>query len=144
MSDRARISVGIIATTLLASCGTVLYDSALATRAYPDTLLQEKVVQIQAVPLETTLRLINATNIDYHNVDIWVNRRYVQHAGDLLAGQTISLPIDHFRDMWGQCPQPGGFWRTRQPTPLVLVQIQRDDKSPLIGLVTVVPEEARY
>ncbi|MSR28420.1 MAG: hypothetical protein EXS03_02445 [Phycisphaerales bacterium] len=128
----------------VAGCGTVLYDPALATSAYPDTLAQERVVQIQAVPRELTLDLVNATNIDYRDIDIWVNRRFMQHVPVLAAGQTIELQIDKFRDVWGQCPQPGGFWRTRKPTPLVLVQIQRDATSPMLGLVTVVPEGARY
>ncbi len=140
----ARLIGGVLGAALLVGCGAVLYDPALATRPYPEALVQERVVQIQAVPLATTVELVNATNIDYRNVDIWINRRFVQHADALLAGETIALEIENFRDVWGQCPQPGGFWRTRQPTPLMLVQIQRDATSPLIGLVTVVPEEARY
>lgn len=128
----------------MGACSAKLYDPSLSSRPYPEALQQDRVVQIQAVPQELDLEIINATNVDYRNIDIWVNRRFVQHAPELLAGTTIKLPIEQFRDVWGQCPQPGGFWRTRQPTPLVLVQIQTDATSPLIGLVTVVPEGARY
>lgn len=134
----------MVAIGALTACGANLYDPSLATRAYPDGLVQDQVVQIQAVPQELDLEIINATNIDYKDIDIWVNRRFMQHVTSLPAGATIHLPIEKFRDVWGQCPQPGGFWRTRQPTPLVFVQIQRDATSPLIGLVTVVPEGARY
>jgi hypothetical protein len=127
----------------LAACST-LYDPALETRPYPSELGQGSVVQVQAIPMELALRVINATATDYTDVDVWVNRRYVQHVKSIPAGATVDLEIDKFRDQWGQCPQPGGFWRTRAPTPLVLVQIQTNDTSPLVGLVTVVPEAARY
>ncbi len=132
------------ALSALSACNVNLYDPALATRTYPETLEQSHVVQMQAVPRDLDLQIINATSTDYTDVDIWVNRRYVQHVPQLLAGATIDLQIVKFRDVWGQCPQPGGFWRTRAPTPLVFVQIQRDATSPLLGLVTVVPEAARY
>jgi len=136
---------GICAVILsITGCSVKLYDPTLATRPYPDTLAQSKVVQIQAVPLETTLQIINATATDYANIDIWINRRFVQHVAQMNAGETLQLKIDGFRDVWGQCPQPGGFWRTRPATQLVFVQIEIDDKQPLIGLVTVVPKEARY
>ncbi len=143
LSFRAFISVGA-AAMVLGACNAPLYDPALATRVYPETLLQSEVVQIQAVPKETVLQIINATATDYREIDIWVNRRFMQHVSQLLAGETVELRIDKFRDVWGQCPQPGGFWRTRAPTPLIFVQIQRDETSPLVGLVAVVPEDARY
>ncbi len=123
---------------------TPLYDPALETRPYPSELGQGTVVQVQAIPMELAIRVINATATDYSDVDVWVNRRYVQRVSSIPAGATVDLEIEKFRDQWGQCPQPGGFWRTRAPTPLVLVQIQTDEKSPLVGLVTVVPEAARY
>ncbi len=134
----------LLIASALCGCGANLYDPKLATRAYPEALVQSEVVQIQAVPKETTLQIINATATQYNNIDVWVNRRFVQHVDVLLPGQTIELQIDKFRDVWGQCPQPGGFWRTRAPTPLVLVQIQRSESTTLVGLVTVVPEDARY
>jgi hypothetical protein len=133
----------MVALASLAGC-TTLYDPALETRPYPSELGQGSVVQVQAIPMELALRVINATATDYTDVDVWVNRRYVQHVKSIPAGATVDLEIDKFRDQWGQCPQPGGFWRTRAPTPLVLVQIQTNDTSPLVGLVTVVPEAARY
>lgn len=135
--------VPLAASASLIGC-TPLYDPALETRPYPSELGQGTVVQVQAIPMELAIRVINATATDYSDVDVWVNRRYVQRVSSIPAGATVDLEIEKFRDQWGQCPQPGGFWRTRAPTPLVLVQIQTDEKSPLVGLVTVVPEAARY
>jgi hypothetical protein len=136
--------LGPLAATITVSGCTTLYDPALETRPYPSELGQGGVVQVQAIPMELAIRVINATATDYSDIDVWVNRRYVQHVRSIPAGATVDLEIEKFRDQWGQCPQPGGFWRTRAPTPLVLVQIQTDEKSPLVGLVMVVPEAARY
>lgn len=132
-----------LAGLALAGCNANLYDPTLATRPYPDALEQRDVVQIQAVPMETRLRIINATSVDYDNFDLWLNRRYMRHVARMPAGSQLEFEITDFRDQWGQCPQPGGFWRTRPPTALVLTQIQRDDTQPLIGLVTVLPSDVR-
>ncbi|MDA1262953.1 MAG: hypothetical protein O3B75_08675 [Planctomycetota bacterium] len=139
----AIIAVAAGALTL-GGCTAPLYAPALATREYPELLLQSEVIQMQAVPRETVLQIINGTATDYREVDIWVNRRYMKHVSAILAGETIEVLITDFRDVWGQCPQPGGFWRTRAPTPLVLVQIQRDETNPLLGMVAVVPADAGY
>ena len=144
MGSAALKALSLLPAALALSACTPLYDPTLETRPYPSELTQGETVQVQAVPQETTLRIVNATSVDYEDVDVWVNRRYVQHVRRIAAGATVDLEIEKFRDQWGQCPQPGGFWRTRAPTPLVLVQIQTDEKSPLVGLVTVVPEAARY
>ena len=140
----SRLILACTAAAMLTACNPNLYDPTLATRAYPEALPQSDVIQIQAIPQELDLKIVNATSTDFKDIDVWINRRYVQHVPLLLAGATIELSIVKFRDVWGQCPQPGGFWRTRKPTPLVLVQIQTDSTSPLLGLVTVVPEAARY
>ena len=97
-----------LSCALIAACDTTLYEPSAATRAYPEALAQDRVVQIQAVPRETDLELINATSVDYKDVDIWINRRYVQHLGELAAGQTVRMPIAQFRDIWGQCPSLAG------------------------------------
>ncbi|MBU3729646.1 MAG: hypothetical protein FGM37_10440, partial [Phycisphaerales bacterium] len=67
-----------LAAGLLAGCST-LYDPSLETRPYPSELGQGSVVQVQAIPMELAVRVINATAIDYSDIDVWVNRRYVQH-----------------------------------------------------------------
>jgi len=133
----------VVSTCVFIGCGANLYDPKLATRPYPEALQQESVVQIQVVPLQTQIRLVNATSTDYDNIDVWLNRRFVKHLKQLHAGEQIEVEIEDFRDQWGQCPQPGGFWRTRPPTPIVITQIQRDETQPLVGLVTVLPPDVK-
>ena len=54
----------------------------------------------------------------------------------LKPGATIKLQITDFFDEWGETPVPGGFFRSRPPTRIGLVQFQLDQTSPLIGLLT--------
>jgi len=124
-----------------AGCQTYPYDPLKATRAYPAQLPQQQVVEIQVIPdvNNGTITIVNATATSYKAFDLWINRRYVRHVDELLAGQTLVLPIDTFWDERGEGPFPGGWFRYYQPTPIVLAQIQTDDKSPLIGLSATRP-----
>ena len=137
----------IAATTLLLgtvfSCTMVPYEPEKATRPYPCDLPQGSVVQIQVIPRTDALEIINATAVSYSNFDLWLNQRYVVHMPELLAGQTVVVPLDSMWDQSGGTPFSGGLLRYFQPTPLVLVQIQADEKSPLVGLVPTLPESVR-
>ncbi len=128
---------------MVASCTIVPYEPQKATRPYPFELSQGSVVQIQVIPQSDALRIINSTAISYKDFDLWLNQRYVVHMPELLAGQTVLVPLDSMWDQSGGTPFSGGLLRYFQPTPLVLVQIQADEKSPLIGLVPTLPETVR-
>ena len=125
------------------SCTMVPYEPEKATRPYPIELPQGRVVQIQVVPQTDALKIINSTAVNYKNFDLWLNQRYVVHIPELLAGQTVVVPLDSMWDQSGGTPFSGGLLRYFQPTPLVLVQIQADEKSPLVGLVPTLPETVR-
>ena len=125
------------------SCTMVPYEPEKATRPYPFELPQGSVVQIQVIPQTDALKIINSTAVNYKNFDLWLNQRYVVHIPELLAGQTVVVPLDSMWDQSGGTPFSGGLLRYFQPTPLVLVQIQADEKSPLVGLVPTLPETVR-
>ncbi|GDY04504.1 hypothetical protein LBMAG50_06450 [Phycisphaerae bacterium] len=129
--------------SVVVSCTMVPYEPEKATRPYPFELPQGSVVQIQVVPQPDALKIINSTAVNYKNFDLWLNQRYVVHIPELLAGQTVVVPLDSMWDQSGGTPFSGGLLRYFQPTPLVLVQIQADEKSPLVGLVPTLPETVR-
>lgn len=132
-----------LALGAVASCTIVPYEPQKATRPYPFELSQGSVVQIQVIPKSDALKIINSTAVSYKDFDLWLNQRYVVHMPELLAGQTVFVPLDSMWDQSGGTPFGGGLLRYFQPTPLVLVQIQADEKSPLIGLVPILPETVR-
>jgi hypothetical protein len=47
--------------------------------------------------------------------------------------------MSELRDQWGEQPYPRALFRNRQPTPIVLVQVEPAPDQPLIGLVVVTP-----
>jgi hypothetical protein len=139
----------------IAGCAPNLYRPEQATRPYPDALhlvtveTPEEVaikrprgVDIQVFRGPRHIVIVNSTARSYRDFDLWINQRFVRHVEALPAGKTIRLPLDGFFDERGEAITPGGFWRTREPTPIRLVEIQLDEEQPLIGLVTVVEDEA--
>ena len=56
---------------------------------------------------------------------------------ELTAGEFLTLSLWDFRDVRGEVINAGGFWRTKAPTAVRLVQLQLDDESPLIGLIAI-------
>ncbi len=129
--------------SLTVSCTLVPYKPEKATRPYPFDLPQGSVAQIQVIPETDSLKIINSTAVNYKNFDLWLNQRYVVHVPELLSGQTVNIALDSMWDQNGGTPFSGGLLRYFQPTPLVLVQIQTDEKSPLVGLVPTLPETVR-
>ncbi len=68
---------------------------------------------------------------------MWVNQRYVRRVAAIPAGQTVRLSLWDFYDERGDRFSAGGFWRTEEPTPLRLVELQLDEDEPMIGLITI-------
>lgn len=128
-----------------AGCQRYPYDPAQATRAYPRSLKQESVVDIQVISNlnQGALKLVNATANTYTDFDLWINQRYMRHIPELKPGQTLELDIESFWDERGEGPFPGGWFRYYQPTPIVLAQIQVGPDKPLIGLISKPPDTDR-
>jgi hypothetical protein len=132
----------LLLVVMTSGCAGRLYDPARATRAYPAERAHGETILAQATRDGDDLVLVNATAQSFENIDIWVNRRYMLHIESFGAGATLVFPSTEFFDMWGETPSPGGFFRTKKPTPLLLVELEIDDTSPLVGLVTVPEHQA--
>ncbi len=125
----------------LVGCARSLFDPALATRPYPDQLHRADSVDIQVFREDATLELVNATARSYSDFDLWINQRYVHHVDVLRAGETVRVSLWDFYDERGEVINAGGFWRTEEPTPVRLVEIQSGPDEPMIGLITIRSEE---
>ena len=119
------------------------YDPAKATRNYPAELGQVETVNMQVFQLSHSIRIVNASPQNYSDFDLWINQRYMVHVDSLEAGQSIEISMNDMWDVRGDGPNPGGWFRWYDPTPIRLVQIQADQESPLIGLVAILPEDER-
>jgi hypothetical protein len=123
------------------SCARSLYAPERATRAYPFELHNTDSVDIQVFRDHEKLEIINATATSYNDVDIWINQRYVNHVESLPAGESVTLSLWEFGDQWGGVFNAGGVFRTYEPMPVRLVEIQSAADAPLVGLITIRAED---
>jgi hypothetical protein len=137
-----RIALPLLVASLT-GCRLAPYEPDKATRAYPAELRQGSVVQVQVLPDSHSVKLVNATAASWSNFDLWLNQRYMTHVDTLAAGQTLEIPLDQFWDERGETPITGGWFRYYQPTRIALMQMQLDEKSPLVGMVCTLPETVR-
>ncbi len=132
-----RLAVGLLLGGTLLGCQDIRYDPARGTQSYPHHLHQANSVNIQVFREETTIELVNATTRSYAEFDLWVNQRYVSRIESLPAGATLRLSLWDFYDERGESLNAGGLFRSDDPTPVRLVEIQTSDEEPLIGLITI-------
>ena len=118
-------------------CGRVMYVPTQATRSYSHELHTIDTVDIQVFRDVELIELVNATVHSYLDFDIWINQRYVLHVDQMLAGETIRLSLWDFFDERGDRFNAGGFWATREPERVRLVEMQPAQNLPMVGLLTI-------
>jgi hypothetical protein len=123
--------------TGLAGCFPKRYDAAKGTEHYPAELGQGDTVNVQVTRDGDEMRIVNGTAIDFRDVKLWLNQRYLHRIKKMGPGETINVNMGDFWDVWGGGPNPGGLLRWYDPTPIVLVQAQVDEESPLIGFISI-------
>lgn len=139
--NRAAMLVLLPPVLALGACITPITDPAVATRPYPRELHTTGTVDIQVFRDGERLTIVNSTARSYDEVDLWLNQRWMHHVAALPAGATVDLSLKHFHDAFGQSFQAGGFWRSYEPTPVRLVEIQPAPEAPMIGLITIRAED---
>lgn len=121
-------------------CRHVRSDPERATRQYPFWLLQGEVLDVQASEVGDSMRLVNASLIDFRDADLWLNQRYLFRLDRLAPGETRLIPLAEFWDVRGEGPNPGGLFRFYEPTPIRLVQIQIEGSPTLYGAIATLTE----
>ena len=114
-----------------------MYVPSQATRSYSHELHTIETADIQVFRDEQIIELVNATVHTYRNFDIWINQRYVLQVDQMLAGETIRLSLWDFFDERGDRFNAGGFWATREPERVRLVELQAAQNLPMMGLLTI-------
>lgn len=134
-----RLCITLAAAVLLpvVGCQPAMYDQDMATRPYPRERHTTQVVDMQVFRSGPDIEIVNATAQSYRDFDLWVNQRFVHHIDALPAGESLTLSLWDFFDERGERFNAGGFFRTMEPTPVRLVQIEQSPESALIGLVAI-------
>ena len=135
------ILVTVTLGTLPFGCFPKRYDPARGTVPYPRELGRGETVAVQVTRDGDTMHIVNGTAIGFRDFDLWLNQRYLHHVESLPPGGRISIGMNEFWDMWGGGPNPGGLLRWYDPTPIVLVEAQIDEESPLIGFISILESD---
>lgn len=131
-----RTTTTLTLLALLTLCGCApTRDPNLAGPVYPETKSQSRMLDIQVVRTQTTIRLTNTTARAFGTSRLWINRWYSREIPALAVGQTIELDQASFRDQYGEAFRAGGFFATREPQRVELVQLETADG--MLGLVAV-------
>jgi hypothetical protein len=118
-------------------CFPKRYNAAKATERYPSNLPVNKVANVQVTRDGNAMVIVNGSVIDFKNMKLWLNRRYLHQVKQIKPGETVRIDMGEFWDVWGGGPNPGGLLRWYDPTPIVLLEAQIDETSPLIGFLSI-------
>ena len=129
--------LGLLLGLLPAACNTPNFDPAKSTREYPFELHTTNTVPIQVFRDGTMIEIVNSTDNNWGASSLWINQQYMRSITGLAAGQRLTLSLSEFRNDIGEEFRAGGFLRTRQPTPVRLVEIQPGAGQPLVGFITI-------
>lgn len=106
-------------------------------RAYPRATTKGDVLDVQVFRNGTRLTMTNSTSRSFGPSTLWINERFSRPIDGFGAGQTLSLDLYTFRDEFQDQFRAGGFFATRDPDPVVLVQLETDEPSEMVGFVVV-------
>jgi len=127
----------LLAALSCCGCNQPNFDPAYATRPYPFQLHTTDTLPIQVFRDGTSLEIVNSTNESWGASMIWVNQQYGHELPGLAPGQRVTFNLFDFRNDLGESFNAGGPFRTREPTPVRLVEIQPGEGQPLVGFVAI-------
>jgi hypothetical protein len=122
---------------MLVACQAPGPDISKATGRYPLDLHTSNSISIQVIRDQEYVKIVNSTAYDFTESMLWVNQQYTQPLPPMLAGSTIRVNLWDCFDSLGDQFNAGGFWRTDEPTKLVIAELQQSDFQPLVGLIVI-------
>ena len=127
----------MLSTLVIAGCQNPSGNPALATNPYPMELHESNSVSIQVHRSEEFLEIVNSTAVDYDSATLWINQRFSKQLQPMPAGSTLRVDLWTLRDAYGEQFNAGGIWRTDEPTPVVIAELQTTDTQSLVGLIVI-------
>lgn len=132
-----RIAFALLALSIFAGCQNPSGNPALAGPSYPMELHKRKWLPIQVIREHEHIDIINSTAQGFESPVLWINQRYSVQIPSIFAGQTLRVNLWSLRDVYGEQMNAGGIWRTGEPTPVVIAELQVSEDEPLIGLIVI-------
>ena len=122
---------------MLVACQAPVPDISNATGQYPIDLHTTNSISIQVIRDQEYVKIVNSTAYDFMESILWVNQQYTQPLPPMPSGSTIRVNLWGCFDSLGDQFNAGGFWRTDEPTKLVIAELQQSDSQPLVGLLVI-------
>lgn len=129
--------ISILTLAFLIGCQAPLPDISKATSRYPFDLHTATSLQIQVMRDEEFLIIVNSTANEFDHTNLWINQQYTQPIPPIPAGATLRVNLWDCYDLLGDQFNAGGFWRTDEPTALVIAELQLSESQPLVGLLVI-------
>ncbi len=130
-------NIALLLFFILPSCQNPAGNPLLANSPYPSSLHLADSVPIQVIRDDDIIAIVNSTADDYPTTTIWVNQRFSSPLPSMPAGSTIEFNLVKLRDAYGEQFNAGGIWRTDEATDLIIVELQIDEETPLVGLIVI-------
>ena len=122
---------------MMVGCQSPPPDVSKVTMSYPHQLHSTGTEPIQVIRDQEHITIVNSTAHSFGSSNLWINQQYTQPLPPIPAGSTLRVNLWDCYDDLGDQFNAGGFWRTDEPTQLVLAQLQLGDEQPLVGLLVI-------
>ena len=132
-----RIAYALLSLCFFAGCQNPSGNPPLAGPSYPMELHKPNSIPIQVIREQEHIDIINSTANAFESPVLWINQRYSVQLPTINAGETLRVNLWSLRDVYGEEMNAGGIWRTGDPTPVVIAELQVSEDEPLIGLIVI-------
>ncbi|MEM1167449.1 MAG: hypothetical protein AAGI30_14325 [Planctomycetota bacterium] len=136
-ATRLCLALLVVATGALGGCrffGRAPSDYAVG---FPLGAAQAGDVDVQVIRADTRLRFVNTSENVLPGGRLWVNKAFSRPVEPLGVGQSADYNLYQFRNRFDEPFRAGGFFATETPLDVVMVQLQPDDTTKLIGFRVV-------
>jgi hypothetical protein len=129
-----------LSAAVLWGCYTAPTPSPYA-KPYPTAAVRDAgTLDIQVVRNAKVIGFTNTTAREFGPSTVWVNRWYSRPIDGLKVGETVSLPLDEFKDVYSDTFRAGGFFAKENPDVVVLCELESTSEggaTTMYGLVVV-------
>lgn len=127
----------LLATVALAGCGGVsrTHRAELSKLSYPQQAERGPGLEIHVERAGDRIRLANAEPRAFHNMQIWLNRGFVQRIETVAIGSENYYRLGRFVNRHGETYPLAGWLSPRQTEPVVMAELYDPDtdvRHPLI------------
>ena len=134
------LMIGVLACVMLGACQSAPTTSPYA-RPYPALIARDpKTLDIQVSRDGKNLDFTNTTAREFGPSTVWVNRWFSRPIDGIKVGESVSLPLGEFKDLYSDSFKAGGFFAKENPDVVVMCELETNPESAeakMYGLVVV-------